>query len=778
MERRQIIFLVLTCGILLLYSVLVPGRPRPAQPKGQVAAPAVAEKAEPPVAEQPPKAENPIAEARSAVAAIHAAEPEPPEQWVTLGSADPGAKNPYRMLVTLTNKGAAVARIELNQYFDIDDRSGYLGHLVVSAADDGEGCLVQVIGPGTPAAQAGLKPGDVITSVGAKSVSDPESFNAALARTRPKQTMELSVMRDGETQTFRPELRRRPLEVIKPEGDDPLSMLLSLQQFDKDRIVDEEPVAAENSGKKLDAKKSEPNADDEKESRNRAAVERELDGVKLRTGHWSIVSADQSEARFRRTLPEKGLEIIKTYRLAKAPEASAGDASYPAYHLEFDIEIRNIGGEAHKVAYRLDGPNGLPTEGKWYASKVSRNWGAAGLRDFVISLGGGTPYMIGAPTIASGKLPSPWPEMPPDKMLTFIGVDAQYFSAVLMPQHENSAESWFAELKPIRVGKVDPRHLNLTNTSCRLVGMTKELKPGQSLNNRFKLFTGPKKRSVLENSEYRLGELIYYGWPIFAWTAIPLTAILHGFYAVVQNYGLAIILLTVLVRGCMFPLSRKQVIGAQKMQQLQPEIKKLQEKYKNNAEGRTKAQQELFRKHNYNPLSGCLPIFIQMPIFIGLYRSLMVAIELRDAPLLTHSVRWCSNLAAPDMLFKWQGFWHSVGLDFVNSGVGIFGLGPYFNLLPIFTILLFIWQQKMFMPPPADEQAAMQQKVMQYMMIFMGVMFFKVASGLCIYFIASSLWGLAERRFLPKMAPATAGAVETRAQAKARERQIASKGKQ
>ena len=196
----------------------------------------------------------------------------------------------------------------------------------------------------------------------------------------------------------------------------------------------------------------------------------------------------------------------------------------------------------------------------------------------------------------------------------------------------------------------------------------------------------------------------------------------------------------------MFPLSLKQAAGAQKMQLLQPEIKKIQEKHKGNVEARTKAQQELFRKHNYNPLSGCLPIFIQMPVFIGLYRSLMVAIELRDAPLISNSIRWCSNLAAPDMLYDWRWFMPA----FVNSGQGMFGLGPYFNLLPILTIVLFIWQQKMFMPPPADEQAAMQQKIMKYMMIFMGLMFFKVASGLCIYFIASSLWGLAERRFCRK----------------------------
>ena len=82
-------------------------------------------------------------------------------------------------------------------------------------------------------------------------------------------------------------------------------------------------------------------------------------------------------------------------------------------------------------------------------------------------------------------------------------------------------------------------------------------------------------------------------------------------------------------------------------------------------------------------------------------------------------------------------------------------LGPYLNVLPLVTIGLFIWQQKMFLPPPADEQAALQQKMMQYMMIFMGVMFFKVPSGLCLYFIASSLWGITERKLLPKTIPAS-----------------------
>jgi YidC/Oxa1 family membrane protein insertase len=504
----------------------------------------------------------------------------------------------------------------------------------------------------------------------------------------------------------------------------------------------------------------------------------ELEGVNLRTVNWKIVPSDEKNVvRFRRTLPEKGLEITKTYRLAQVPAESQANGNFPAYHVEFEIEIRNIGDETHKVAYRLDGPNGLPIEGKWYAYKVSRNWGGAGLRDFIISMDRQTPYMVGAPTIADGKkLPVPWP----DKSLSFIGVDAQYFSAVLMPQGDTEAAPWFDELMPIRVGKVDVNHLNLTNTSCRLISMPCELKAGEAVSHKFKLFTGPKKPAVLE--QYGLSELVYFGWPIFAWFAVPLTYILHFFFAVVGNYGVAILMLTILVRGCMFPLSLKQAAGAMKMQMIQPEMKKIHEKHKSDRQALAKAQQELFRKHNYNPLSGCLPIFIQMPVFIGLYRSLMVAIELRDAPLLTHSIRWCSNLAGPDMLYDWSGYMP----QWFNAGVGVFALGPYFNLLPIGAVILMIVQMKMFTPPPADEQAAVQQKVMKYMMVFMGLMFYKVASGLCIYFIVSSLWGLVERRFLPKTTPPAGAAggkpgspaasgglgnVDTRADAKARARQ-------
>jgi YidC/Oxa1 family membrane protein insertase len=320
---------------------------------------------------------------------------------------------------------------------------------------------------------------------------------------------------------------------------------------------------------------------------------------------------------------------------------------------------------------------------------------------------------------------------------------------MLIPQRPDPSEVWCTQWQPLRYGAVETGLENLTNTSFRVTSTVRELKAGGAMEEKFEVFAGPKRPDLLE--QYRLGDIITYGW--FGPVAKLLLGILHTFYSLIPNYGVAIILLTVLVRSCMFPLSKKQALNAQKMQELQPEIKKIQEKYKNNLEARGKAQQELFRKHNYNPMGGCLILFLQLPIFVGLYRALMVDVELYQAPLLTESIRWASNLAAPDMLFDWHNFMPA----FVSRGVGMFGLGPYFNLLPILTIVLFIWQQKKFMPPPTDEQQAMQQKIMQYMMIFMGILFFKVASGLCIYFIASSLWSIAERQFLPKTAAAGGG---------------------
>lgn len=142
----------------------------------------------------------------------------------------------------------------------------------------------------------------------------------------------------------------------------------------------------------------------------------------------------------------------------------------------------------------------------------------------------------------------------------------------------------------------------------------------------------------------------------------------------------------------MFPISRRQALMSQKMQELGPELKKLNEKYKNDPQARVQATMELYRKHNVKPIAGCLPLFLQMPIFLGLYYALSESVEFRLADFL-----WIPNLAAPDMLFWWG---ESIPwISDPNSLGSMLYLGPFFNLLPILAVGFMVLQQKMLTPP-------------------------------------------------------------------------------
>ncbi|MBX9681768.1 MAG: YidC/Oxa1 family insertase periplasmic-domain containing protein [Gemmataceae bacterium] len=303
------------------------------------------------------------------------------------------------------------------------------------------------------------------------------------------------------------------------------------------------------------------------------------------------------------------------------------------------------------------------------------------------------------------------------------------------------------------------------------------LLPGESVQHRYMLYHGPVKTKLLaqfrgdEAVDTALVDRYAYGLHLrtltdypgdnpvsrffhsVGWTSllVAVTSLMHWLlywlhFITFGNYGLSIILLTVVVRGMMYPISRKQALLSVKMQALKPEIAKLREKHKSDKVAQQQAMMALYRKHNVHPAAGCLPVLLQMPIFLGLYYALQESISFRLAPFL-----WMRNLAAPDMLF-WWGENIPILSDPDNYGgfLSVFYLGPYFNLLPGIAMVLMVMQQKMLTPPPTNEEEEIQQKMMKYMMIFFGVMFFKVASGLAIYFIASSLWGLAERKLLPK----------------------------
>ena len=686
--------------------------------------------------------------------------------WLTLGSMDP--KSPYRMLVTLTNQGAAVARIELNdpRYRDVQEFSGYLGQIIVDetlAEASKDGVTVQTVGKGTPADVFGIKVGDRIIRIDRKvagkrpentfettQVVKPADLRNVLAKTKPGDYVELTVMRDGFEKPLSQEiiLGRHPIDVVRPEsgprsyeeytrlgglrgvrfdGDrssDQLSFLTTFQRIDEQQLDLPESFGIDNKAISGIAKQDK-------------TLDIELEDVELRRAPWELVSSDEVGAVFRKTVPSWKLAITKTYRLAPK-EKTPGSG----YHLTLKIEIRNLDTQEHTVAYQLDGPTGLPLEGGWYAFKSGPGWGSYGLRDVIVRFTHSPEQMVKNDTIRWDRVKEPWVDAP----LDYMGVDSRYFQCTLKPNKSETAESWHAKSFPVRVGERNYDWGILTDVSFRLWSKAFLLQPGGEESHEYTVFAGPKNPTVL--AEYELDGTIAYGW--FWFVAKPMLSVLHFFHWLGLNYAMAIIALTICVRLLLFPLSRKAAVGAIKMQAIQPELKEINEKYKDDPQAKMRASSELWKKHNYHPASGCLPILIQLPIFIGLYKALSIDVELYGASLISESVRWCNDLSAPDRLFDWSGFWNSLGWTSFNTGQGMFYLGPYFNLLPLFTIVLFLVQQEIMMPPPTDEQSRMQRTMMKYMMIFMGFLFFKIPSGLCVYFIMSTLWGLAERQFIPK----------------------------
>lgn len=732
MDRRFVAFLVVSFGLLMGYQLLLGalgiGQKPPAPRVAGQKQPAANEKAAGDEQKAPVAAEQ-AAPAQPVQAEVVEIRADWPEQHVSLGSLDPAS--PYQMLVTLYSGGGVVERIELNnprfgdlpQFDKVELRGGYIGHLAATLGNEA-GAQINAVGAGTPAAAAGLKPGDVITQFGGEPIKSPEDLKQALEQHEPGREVEFKYSRGGAaTTTAKVTPTRYPLSVVRPEQHgakrDPLSFLFDVSQVD---------------GKAPG-------------------------GADQRSVNWELASSTPTSADFRLELPS-GLVLHKRYELVAVQNKQPHDPH--GYELKLQLAVENPSAADHKVVYRLDGPTGLPTEAWWYGSKISPNWSAAGIRDIVaLYFVSGVPkyYLTSAVSIAKDENAENKADLLP---LIYAAVDAQYFAAALYPRREITEKElsadplkdpWFARMDTLRVGPVpeESRWRKAVNTTFRLTSQEFNVKAGATLRHDYQIFAGPKSPDVLAlygpTATGGLDDLLQYGW--FGWVARPMSRILQFFYWIIPNYGVAIILLTVLVRSCMFPISRKQALGAQKMQLLQPEIKKIAEKYKSNPEQRMKAQQELFRKHNYNPLAGCLPLFLQLPIFIGLYRSLMVNVELRQAPLFP-GIDWCSDLAAPDMLYNWSGWMPGFIQDF---------LGPFLNVLPLVTVGLFLWQQKLFMPPPTDEQSRLQQKMMQYMMIFMAFMFYHVAAGLCIYFIASSLWGIAERKLLPKTLPAADGGI-------------------
>ena len=696
-----------------------------------------------------------------------------PRKRFTLGSME--ASEGYRFLVTLDNLGAMIERIELVEQMEpgrfayrslqTKNNRGYLGYLAPEDRSGG-GVIIHSIPKGsaiaTPHGQdaqglQAIEPGDVI--VGWEGLEGPASIyqlDKVMTKSKPGDELRLEIERQGDAskrQTIHVTLTEQPVAVLRAEDD-----------FAIESVVGNKPKGSCGlSFAKIDGKEI---VDGEVSI---LGLESTLDG----TWEASVIPVEGGMGiEFRMPLGtqlklagiDADLELVKQYRLLKAPDSkSPATADQWQYHLELTTIVRNMDDKPHEVALRQEGLNGISLEGWWYPTKLSPYFfSAPGARDVILG-SQATEYSISMtrdlvtqakkfPTDPDSLLFGPQDDAK-KRNVKYIGLDTQVFTAAMEPSPStpdsmnalSKAKATVLNEQFLDAAKFDAQRQQAYNTGFWFVTPTKSIPPKGQHQAAYLIFAGPKSPELL--SAYGMNQAIEYGWSIFKFFAVLLGQILQVFYYIIGNYGLAIMMLTVLVRSLMFPVSRRMAINAQKMQSVQPDMAKLKEALKDEPTKLLTAQQMLMKKAGVNQLAGCLPAMIQLPIVIGLYRCVSVNVALRQQPLIP-GLEWCSNLAGPDMLLDWQQW-----MPQFIAGRGPGWFGPYLNLLPLITITLFIIQQKVLMPKATDEQTRTAQQMMMFMTIMMGVLFFRVPAGLCIYFITSSTWSLIERFLIKKYTP-------------------------
>ena len=245
------------------------------------------------------------------------------------------------------------------------------------------------------------------------------------------------------------------------------------------------------------------------------------------------------------------------------------------------------------------------------------------------------------------------------------------------------------------------------------------INPNEAKSFAYTLYFGPKKLQILEGAGNELAKSVDFGW--FDVLGKPMLWLLNFFHQYSNNYGTAIILLTILIKLVFWPITQKGMNSMKNMQKLQPKIAKLRERYKGDPAQMNQEMMTLYKTYKVNPVGGCLPMLIQIPFFFALYQVLLASIELRHAPFML----WIHDLSAPDRLW--------IGFDI-----------PYLHGIPILTLLMgasMYLQQKMT-PTTADP---MQARIMQFLPIVFTVMFINFASGLVLYWLINNLLSILQQ---------------------------------
>ncbi|HYF51831.1 MAG TPA: membrane protein insertase YidC [Planctomycetota bacterium] len=439
------------------------------------------------------------------------------------------------------------------------------------------------------------------------------------------------------------------------------------------------------------------------------------------SGSWKIVYSTK--------LNQKYL-VTKTIIIEKAKR-----------YIHVDVGVRNESDAPVTVNYILNGPAGILLDGPPEDPK-------RGAFVYAMSeIAGRDPAQGKEPTVkqhypGSDEAAVTYPEN------LWGALKNRFYTAMLISLEPAS----ISKIKTLAL-KTDPTHadkrLAEPNEGIQAVRKRSESLEAQKGTriDRYAMYMGPANEAQLMTAEQELKldsyflshaihycDIFYWQWPRVDWLARKMMVMFTWLYSLFGNYGLSVILLTLIIKLALHPLQRKGTISMSKMQKLQPEIKKIQDKYKDqkSTEARQRMMQEtqdLYSRAGISPLSGCLPMFLQIPIFSALYGVFNRAWEIRGAEFL-----WIKDLSQQDM-FAHIPFWpHEI------------------NLLPIIYVVMTIIQQFYITPPPKTDDPSQEQmrKMMMFMPLMFSIMFYRMPSGLILYFAAQAIFGMLESWYIKK----------------------------
>jgi YidC/Oxa1 family membrane protein insertase len=292
--------------------------------------------------------------------------------------------------------------------------------------------------------------------------------------------------------------------------------------------------------------------------------------------------------------------------------------------------------------------------------------------------------------------------------IEFVSLRDQYFVLIVQPEKGDYSAA---------ISKYGAGQSLLSIRSSELV-----IAPGQEIKEKFLIYMGPQDAKILSSISPDWNSIIFYGK--FDFIAKLLAKTLDFFYGITKNWGWSIILFSLAIYLLLFPLSIKQMVSMKKMQELQPQMHELESKYKNNPQKLNLERMELFKQNKVNPLGGCLPMLLQLPIFLKLYLVLTRSIYLKGADFL-----WIKDLSRPDRLVKMFHVEH-------------FGEWQYLNILPVLIGIAMFVQQRTSTVQMGGASAEQQKMMMVIMPVMMVFVFYNMPSGLVLYWLINNLLSL------------------------------------